>query len=112
MAIKDVGCCGAYCGTCRVLKEQTCKGCKLGYDNGERDIAKARCKIKVCCIKKGFNSCADCPELITCSIINVFYNKNGYKYRKYKEAVDFIRENGYSKFIEITNSWTNVYGKL
>ncbi len=111
MTIKEVGCCGAYCGTCPVKKEHQCKGCKLGYDNGERDINKAKCKIKVCCIKKGFNSCADCSELFTCSIVNDFYNKNGYKYRKYKEAVNFIRSNGYNDFIEIADNWTSVFGK-
>jgi len=111
MTIKAIGCCGAYCGTCRVIQEQKCKGCKLGYDSGERDINKARCMIKVCCVKKAFNSCADCPEILSCSILNDFFNKNGYKYKKYKEAVDFIRSNGYFKFLEIADSWTNVYGK-
>lgn len=111
MTTKKIGCCGAYCGTCRVIKDGLCKGCKLGYDSGERDIDKARCKIKVCCLKKGLDSCADCTELSSCSILNIFYNKNGYKYKKYKEAIEYIQENGYAKFLEIAANWTNVYGK-
>lgn len=40
-----IGCCGAYCGTCRALLDKTCKGCKLGYDDGKRDIRAARCAM-------------------------------------------------------------------
>ncbi|UWG95476.1 DUF3795 domain-containing protein [Dehalobacter sp. DCM] len=111
MSIEEIGCCGAYCGTCPIIKNKQCKGCKLGYDNGERNIDKARCKIKVCCIKKDLDSCADCSELLECSTINDFYNKKGYKYQKYKEAAYYIREYGYIRFLEIANNWTNVYGK-
>lgn len=111
MGIKEIGCCGAYCGTCQVLKENVCKSCKLGYENGNRDISKAKCKIKVCCITKGFNSCADCSHYCDCSIIQGFYKKSGYKYKKYKEATEFIRANGYDKFIEIANGWKMQYGK-
>ena len=47
--IRFIGCCAAYCKTCPPLILGQCKGCKLGYDDGERKIAKAKCKIKVCC---------------------------------------------------------------
>jgi hypothetical protein len=58
-----IGCCGAYCGTCRALLDKTCKGCKLGYDDGERDIRAARCAMKRCClIEKKLETCADSPE--------------------------------------------------
>jgi hypothetical protein len=106
-----IGCCGAYCGRCKVLEENACKGCKLGYINGERDISKAKCKIKICCINKKFFSCADCDEYNSCEIIQGFHNKNGYKYKKYKEAIIFIRENGYERFLEIANKWNMQYGK-
>ncbi len=111
MSIKELGCCGAYCKTCPVFKEKLCRGCKLGYQNGERDISKAKCKIKVCCIKKGFNSCADCNQFSSCDIIQGFYKKNGYKYKKYKEAIEFIWSNGYAKFIKIADKWKIQYGK-
>ncbi|MHB0975668.1 MAG: hypothetical protein ACYC1U_00565 [Candidatus Aquicultorales bacterium] len=32
------------------------------------------------------------------------------KYRKYQEAIDFIRENGYEGFLEIAGGWKNAYG--
>lgn len=111
MSIMEIGCCGAYCGTCKVLKEQTCKGCKLGYENKERDLSKAKCRIKVCCISRNYNSCADCPEIEKCQTINEFYGKKGYKYTKYMQATEFIRQNGYDEFIKIADTWKNAYGK-
>lgn len=111
MSVEQIGCCGAYCGTCPVIRENACRGCKLGYSTGERDLSKAKCKMKVCCISKGYNSCADCDAFESCEIIQNFLNKNGYKYKKYKEALEFIRENGYEKFLSIADSWKRQYGK-
>jgi hypothetical protein len=111
MSIEAVGCCGAYCGTCKVIKENLCRGCKLGYAEGARDLSKATCSIKVCCIGKQYNSCADCPEYDSCDDIQGFYQKNGAKYKKYKEALDFIRENGYAAFIKLADGWKMQYGK-
>lgn len=111
MSIMELGCCGAYCKTCRALSEKTCKGCKLGYDNGIRDINKAKCKIKVCCIQKENHSCADCQEYNDCPIVNEFYHKNGVKYKKYQQALDFILANGYDSFFETADEWKNAYGK-
>jgi hypothetical protein len=83
----------------------------LGYDNGERDISKAKCKIKVCCLQRKLNSCADCKKYYSCPTIQSFYAKNGYKYKKYQEATEFIRINGYNKFIIIADNWKMQYGK-
>ncbi len=107
---EDIGCCGAFCGTCKVKKEKLCLGCKSGYLSGERDITKAKCKIKICCITKKMVTCADCTELDGCSITQGFYTKNGYKYKKYKQAIDYIRNNGYSIFLNQTKKWTMQYG--
>jgi hypothetical protein len=111
VTIEAVGCCGAYCGTCQVLKIGACQGCKLGYANGERNIEKAKCKIKVCCILKDLNSCADCNEYETCVTIHEFHGKNSYKYSKYQQAIEYVRENGYGQFLSIADKWKNAYGK-
>ncbi|MGE5403897.1 MAG: DUF3795 domain-containing protein [Candidatus Saccharibacteria bacterium] len=111
MSINEVGCCGAYCGTCPALSGGTCRGCKLGYANGGRDIDKARCQMKVCCIKRTLMSCADCADYQTCSVIGEFHSKNGHKYKKYKQALDYIRDNGYVAFLLIAETWTKAYGK-
>ena len=108
-----IGCCGAYCKTCKAFIEGFCKGCKLGYDEGKRDINKAKCDMKVCCFKeKELETCADCLDYPECKMIHGLYNKNGYKYKKYKQSIEFIRENGYSRFIKLANKWNGAYGKL
>ena len=111
MSIDEIGCCGAYCKTCRALLEKVCYGCKLGYESGKRDINKAKCKIKVYCIKKQYDSCADCQDYRSCQIINEFYSKRSDKYKKYQQATEYIRKNGYDAFIKTADHWKNAYGK-
>jgi hypothetical protein len=108
-----IACCGAYCKTCKPYNEGHCKGCKIGYESGERDINKTKCKIKLCCFRDNkFHSCADCSKLESCNIVGSMYAKKGYKYKKYKESLEFIKENGYPKFIKLANKWKEPYGKL
>ena len=111
MSVLEIGCCGAYCRTCPEFQNTRCPGCRTGYENGERDIKKARCKMKICCMEKGLNTCADCDNYSTCAILQGFYDKGHYKYRKYEEATRFIREKGYSAFLEIADGWKKQYGK-
>jgi hypothetical protein len=111
MAVIDIGCCGAYCGTCRAYAQGACRGCKHGYDTGERDLRNAKCAMKVCCIQKNFPTCADCPEYPVCGILQAFYGKNGRKYQKYRQATLYIRTHGYGVFLESADRWTNACGK-
>jgi hypothetical protein len=95
------------------LTEGFCKGCKLGYDNAKRVIDKAKCKMKLCCFKeRKFETCADCPDVDSCKIINSFYEKNGFKYKKYKQSIEFIRKYGYSEFFKSADRWKGPFGKL
>jgi len=111
--VKYIGCCGAYCRTCRPFIEGSCKGCKLGYDTGERDINKSKCIIKVCCLKeRKLETCAVCTDYPSCKIIHGFYSKNGYKYNRYEQSMDYIRKNGYAKFIGRAENWKGACGKL
>jgi hypothetical protein len=114
MSVREIGCCGAYCRTCPAFVPRgPCRGCKLGYGEGERDINKAKCPIKRCCFRdRRLESCADCPDYAGCDIIQGFYRKNGYKYRKYRQSIEFIKENGYTKFISVADGWKGPYGKL
>lgn len=119
MSILEIGCCGAYCRTCMAWQqekypnERTCRGCKLGYKSGARDITKAKCAIKVCCfVEKKLETCADCPEYLTCTIIHSFYDKKGYKYKKYKQSMEFIRAKGYDAFLAIADRWKGPFGTL
>jgi hypothetical protein len=111
MAKHEMGCCGAYCRTCRAYRAP-CKGCTVGYSTGERDLSKARCQVKVCCVTRGHVSCADCPEFENCSVLAGFHGKSGYKYGKYRKALVCIRTKGYSAFLPVADKWTNAYGRL
>lgn len=59
-----------------------------------------------------FDTCADCSKLTGCKTIGDMYAHNGYKYKKYKQSIEFIKENGYSEFIRHANKWNGAYGKL
>jgi hypothetical protein len=89
------------------------KAAGLANDDGSRDIRAARCALKRCCLlEKKLRTCADCPEYEGCRIIHGFFAKNGYKYRKYRESMEFIRKNGYPAFIAAARSWKRAYGSL
>jgi hypothetical protein len=110
MPVEEIGCCGAYCGTCKAYPE-ICKGCKLGYSGGSRELCKAKCKIKVCCLTKQHCTCADCPEYFNCETIQNFHTHEGYKYGKYKQAIAYIKSSGYDAFLEKADKWNGAYGK-
>ncbi len=114
MSLIAIGCCGAYCGTCLALTDGACLGCRLGYDTGERDINKAKCRIKVCCIRKLGTACtcADCADCLFCATLQGLYGKNGYKYKKYRQSLEFMRTRGYDCFLQAASKWKGAYGKL
>ncbi len=57
--------------------------------------------MKICCYEnKQLQTCADYREYASCLIIHEWFNKKGYKYKKYKESVEFIRKSGYDKFLQ------------
>jgi hypothetical protein len=118
MTILEIGCCGAYCKTCmqwqrdRYPNQRACLGCKLGYESGERNISKAKCKMKICCFgQRKLQTCADCPEN-PCEILLEFYNKKGEKYKRQKNLLEFIKEHGYDEFLKHTDKWKGPRGKL
>ena len=107
---EEIGCCGAYCGTCREYLK-TCKGCKPGYLDGSRELSRAKCRMKKCCLPRGNITCGDCEEYDRCEIIQSFLNHPGYKYGKYKQALEYIRAHGHAAFLNVAEPWTCAYGK-
>jgi hypothetical protein len=63
--------CGLYCGACRAYLKERCPGC---HEN-----AKATwCKLRACCIERGYKSCADCADFadpMQCGKYNNFISK-------------------------------------
>jgi len=68
--------------------------------------------MKVCCLERGLETCADCPELHTCETMTVFFNKKGYKYHRYRAATEFIRAHGCTAFLAQADAWRGAYGRL
>ena len=85
----------------------------MGYDTGARDLAKARCRIKMCCINRlGVDhTCADCADYADCAVLQGLYAKNGYKYGKYRQATEYIRAHGYQAFLDVAATWHRALGK-
>jgi hypothetical protein len=52
---ESVAYCGLYCGACRSYLKDKCPGC---HGNEKATW----CKLRTCCIEKGFLSCAECPD--------------------------------------------------
>ena len=107
---EKIGCCGAYCNTCREY-QKSYKGHKQGYLDGSRDLCRAKCRMKKCCLTKGHITCVDCAEYESCETVQAFLNHPGYKYTKYKQALEYICAHGYAAFITAAEHWKNAYGK-
>ena len=107
---EEIGCCGAYCRTCREYMV-SCKGCSTGYADGSRELSKARCAIKKCCLSSGQITCSDCSSFDSCPTVQGFYSK-GYKYSRYQASAQFIRSHGYRSFAQAASAWTSASGKL
>jgi hypothetical protein len=52
---KLVAFCGLYCGACRAYLQDRCPGCRENHKA-------AWCKVRNCCIKNEFATCADCKQ--------------------------------------------------
>lgn len=74
-------------------------------------MGKAKCKIKVCCLRRGLETCADCPSY-PCNILIEFWGKKGWKYQQYRKQLEFIRVSGYDEFIKRADAWKRACGKL
>jgi len=68
--------------------------------------------MKVCCfVERKLETCADCPDY-PCAVLEAFWNKNGWKYKQYKKQLEYIRQNGYDKYLDNADKWKRAYGKL
>lgn len=65
----NIASCGLYCGACRKFLSEKCPGCK----NNEKA---SWCKIRQCCISKGYRTCAECErDVRECKIYSNFISK-------------------------------------
>ena len=51
------------------------------------------------------------PEAEACGILGEFHGRNGEKYRKYRQAIQYIRRFGYPAFFAVADGWKDAKGK-
>jgi len=88
--------CGLYCGSCKLYKNNKCKGC-------QKNIKAGWCKVRMCCIENGFTSCSDCndyPDPMKCKYFNNFMSKIfGFLFKSNRKAcIEMIRSKGREEF--------------
>ena len=104
---KMIAACGLYCGACKKYRMGKCPGC--------HETEKASwCKIRKCCMEKGFHTCAECERLRVgerssgmmdvkdCRLHNNLIGKFfAFVFRSNRPAcIRYIRENGEQAFAE------------
>ena len=68
---KLVACCGLYCGACGAHRKGKCPGCR-------KNKKATWCKVRSCCLERGYASCAECadfPDPMKCEKFNNFFSK-------------------------------------
>lgn len=66
---EQVAFCGLYCAACRQYLKGSCPGC-LKNEKAQW------CKVRSCCLEKGYSSCADCTTNVAdCKKFSNFVSK-------------------------------------
>lgn len=61
--------CGLYCAACRQYLKGECAGC-------QKNEKAQWCKVRTCCLEKGYTSCADCTiNVADCKKFSNFVSK-------------------------------------
>ncbi len=93
---KKIAACGLYCGACKKYRMGKCPGC---HENEKASW----CKIRKCCIEKGFHTCAECEmDVKDCRLHNNLIGKFfAFVFRSDRPAcIRYIRKNGEQAFAE------------
>ncbi len=100
-----IAACGLYCGSCGTYLKEKCKGCA-------KNESAAWCKVRKCCIKNNYKSCADCKTFTDarkCKVFNNFISKIiGFFLRSSRsKCIDRIKQINYEQYaIEMTEKKT------
>ena len=87
-------------------------GLQAGYLGGSRNLNRARCKMKKCCLARGCITCGDCAAYESCGTVQSFLSHPGYKYGKYRQALEYIRAHGHAAFLKMARHWTGACGRF
>lgn len=92
----NIAACGLYCGACRKFLSGKCPGCK---DNEKASW----CKIRQCCISKGYHTCAECKrDVRECKTYSNFISKVfAFIFNSDRPScISYIREHGEIAYAE------------
>jgi hypothetical protein len=95
--------CGLYCGACGAYLKGRCPGC-------QKNKKASWCKARACCLKLGYQTCADCKENkdpMECKKFNNFVSKLfAFVFRSNRAAcIRRIRELGVKEYaVEMASS--------
>lgn len=95
-----IAACGLYCGACRKFQKGKCPGC-------HKNEKATWCRIRKCCLSKGYHTCAECNENVkACKIHNNFIGKLfSLLFNSDRAAcIYFIKQNGEAAFAEKMSS--------
>ena len=103
-----IAACGLYCGACKKYRMGKCQGCNTSDTDNPglgRPLNKwpQRCKIRKCCMEKGFHTCAECEmDVKDCRLHNNLIGKFfAFVFRSDRPAcIRYIHENGEQAFAE------------
>ncbi|QGY46040.1 hypothetical protein GM418_20925 [Maribellus comscasis] len=108
--------CGFYCGACPKYIKKECSGCK--GDASDCAVGYKTCKVRPCCIKSGFDSCASCDKYKTiknCKIYNPLLVRFGQfiTQTSRRKGIEMIKEKGESEFIRfmMDKNWVTIKTK-
>ena len=94
--IHAIAACGLYCGACRKYRNGKCPGC-------HKNEKASWCKIRRCCIERGYHTCAECDkDITTCPLHNTFISKVfALIFRSDRPAcISYIRQHGEQAYAE------------
>lgn len=93
---ENIAACGLYCGACRKFLSGKCLGCK-------KNEQAEWCKIRRCCIDKGYSTCAECScDVRKCRTYSNFIGKIfAVLFKSDRPAcIDYIRQHGMEAYSE------------
>lgn len=96
--------CGFYCGACPKFTKGECDGCK--GDHPKCALGYKACKVRPCCIKNEFSTCAECQIFESpkeCKIYNPLLIRFGQFITKTsrRKGIELIKEKGEFEFLRI-----------
>lgn len=108
--------CGFYCGSCSKYIKQECIGCR--GDNSKCSIGYKTCKVKPCCTRNNFSTCAECTisgSVKDCKDFNPLMIRFGQfiTQTSRRKGIEMIKQKGLNYFVDFMKdrNWVTMKNK-